>query len=325
VKNKELKVGLFSAITLALLYFGFNFLKGIDFFERKKIYYAVYDNIDQLAVSNPVLVNGYAVGRVSHIKILQKHNNHVLIEMEIDADIVLTDSTKAILNSELLGGKSVLIKIGHSDKKLNPGDTLKTEVAKGMFDVLSETATPVATDLQTTLRKFNTTIESFSKNFEKLDLILTKLQTTPDLINRTLITTNNNIEGLSASFKNDAEKIGAMMDDLKPILSNFKTLSDSLKHIRLNQTLMKTQQTLGHINETLARFKKGDNTIGKLMTEDSLYVNLNKLLISLNQLSNHLNSNPKHFMGPLGKSKRKVERDMRKEEEEKKKAAAQKK
>jgi len=325
VKNKELKVGLFSAITLALLYFGFNFLKGIDFFERKKIYYAVYDNIDQLAVSNPVLVNGYAVGRVSHIKILQKHNNHVLIEMEIDADIVLTDSTKAILNSELLGGKSVLIKIGHSDKKLNPGDTLKTEVAKGMFDVLSETATPVATDLQTTLRKFNTTIESFSKNFEKLDLILTKLQTTPDLINRTLITTNNNIEGLSASFKNDAEKIGAMMDDLKPILSNFKTLSDSLKHIRLNQTLMKTQQTLGHINETLARFKKGDNTMGKLMTEDSLYVNLNKLLISLNQLSNHLNSNPKHFMGPLGKSKRKVERDMRKEEEEKKKAAAQKK
>ncbi len=325
MKNKELKVGLFSAITLALLYFGFNFLKGIDFFERKKIYYAVYDNIDQLAVSNPVLVNGYAVGRVSHIKILQKHNNHVLIEMEIDADIVLTDSTKAILNSELLGGKSVLIKIGHSDKKLNPGDTLKTEVAKGMFDVLSETATPVATDLQTTLRKFNTTIESFSKNFEKLDLILTKLQTTPDLINRTLITTNNNIEGLSASFKNDAEKIGAMMDDLKPILSNFKTLSDSLKHIRLNQTLMKTQQTLGHINETLARFKKGDNTIGKLMTEDSLYVNLNKLLISLNQLSNHLNSNPKHFMGPLGKSKRKVERDMRKEEEEKKKAAAQKK
>ncbi len=325
MKNKELKVGLFSAITLALLYFGFNFLKGIDFFERKKIYYAVYDNIDQLAVSNPVLVNGYAVGRVSHIKILQKHNNHVLIEMEIDADIVLTDSTKAILNSELLGGKSVLIKIGHSDKKLNPGDTLKTEVAKGMFDVLSETATPVATDLQTTLRKFNTTIESFSKNFEKLDLILTKLQTTPDLINRTLITTNNNIEGLSASFKNDAEKIGAMMDDLKPILSNFKTLSDSLKHIRLNQTLMKTQQTLGHINETLARFKKGDNTMGKLMTEDSLYVNLNKLLISLNQLSNHLNSNPKHFMGPLGKSKRKVERDMRKEEEEKKKAAAQKK
>src|SRR5580765_4715728 len=139
MKNKEVKVGLFSAITLVLLYFGFNYLKGADFFETKTNYYAVYENIDQLAVSNPVLLNGYEVGRVSHIKILQNRNNHVLIEMEINADIIITDSTKAILNSELLGGKSVLLSMGRSKKKLNPGDTLHTEVAKGMFDVLSET------------------------------------------------------------------------------------------------------------------------------------------------------------------------------------------
>jgi phospholipid/cholesterol/gamma-HCH transport system substrate-binding protein len=321
VKNKELKVGLFSAIALVLLYFGFNYLKGKDFFERKKIYYAVYDNIDQLAVSNPVLVNGYAVGRVSRIKILQHKNNHVLVEMEIDADIVITDSTKAILNSELLGGKSVLLSMGHSKKKLKPGDTLRTEVAKGMFDVLSETATPVATDLQTTLRKFNVTIESFSKNFEKLDLILSKLQTTPDLINRTLMTANTNIESLAASFKNDADKINIVIEELKPTLANFKVLSDSLKQLHLNQTVMKVRQTLGHVDETLAKLKKGDNSMGKLMTEDSLYVNLNKLLTSLYQLSKHFDENPNLFLAPLGKSKRKVERERRKEEEEKKTAA----
>jgi len=324
MKNKELKVGLFSAIALVLLYFGFNFLKGIDFFESKKIYYAVYDNIDQLAVSNPVLINGYAVGRVSHIKILQNRNNHVLIEMEIDADIVITDSTKAILNSELLGGKSVLLNMGRSKKKLKPGDTLHTEVAKGMFDVLSETATPVATDLQTTLRKFNLTIDNFSKNFEKLDLILAGLQRTPGLINQTLTTTNLSIESLSASFKTDADKINVALDELKPTLANFKVISDSLKRIQLNQTLLKTQRTLNSLNETLGKLKKGDNTMGKLLTEDSLYVNLNKLLISLNQLSNNFNSNPNQFLAPLGKSAKKIERD-RKKAEEKKKEEAQKK
>jgi phospholipid/cholesterol/gamma-HCH transport system substrate-binding protein len=325
VKNKELKVGLFSAIALILLYFGFNYLKGIDFLESKKVYYAIYDNIDQLAVSNPVLVNGYAVGRVSRIRILQSHNNHVLIEMEIDSDIEITDSTKAILNSELLGGKSVLLKMGHSKKKLKPGDTLHTEVAKGMFDVISETATPVATDLQTTLRKFNSTIDNFSKNFEKLDLILTRLQATPGLINKTLITANSNIESLSGSFKNDAEKISGMLDEMKPAITNFKTLSDSLTKLQLNKTLIKTQQTLNSLNETLARLKKRDNTMGRLMTEDSLYVNLNKLVLDLDKLAKHFSENPKHFMAPLGKSKRKVERDMRKDEEAKKKAAAQKK
>jgi len=325
VKYKELKVGLFSAFAIVLLYFGFNYLKGIDFFQSKKIYFAVYDNIDQLTISNPVLVNGYAVGRVSHIKILQNRNNHVLVELEIDSDIELTDSTKAILNSELLGGKSVLLKIAPSKKKLDPGDTLMTQVAKGMFDVLSETATPVATDLQTTLRKFNSTIDNFSKNFEKLDVIFAKLQSTPDLINKTLTTTNSRIEDLSASFKSDAEKVSVTLDELKPILANFKTISDSLKRIQLNQTMAKMQQSLTSLNETLSKFKKNNNTVGRLMTEDSLYVNMNKLIISLNKLAEHMNSNPKHFFAPLGKSKKTVDRDLKNQEEEKKKAAAQKK
>ena len=324
MKNKEVKVGLFSAITLVLLYFGFNYLKGTDFFERKKIYYAIYDNIDQLAVSNPVLVNGFAVGRVSHIKILQSRNNQVLIAMEINADIVITDSSKAILNSELLGGKSVLLSMGHSKKSLNPGDTLRTEVAKGMFDVLSETATPVATDLQSTLRKFNTAIDNFSKLFEKLEVTLTKLQKTPDLLNKTLITANSNIEGLSSSFKTDAEKVSVMLDELKPTLSNFKVISDSLKKIHVNETLMKMQHTLTSLNESLAKLKKHDNTMGRLLTEDSLYVNLNKLLISLNQLSNNFNTNPNQFLAPLGKSAKKIERD-RKKVDERKKEEAQKK
>jgi phospholipid/cholesterol/gamma-HCH transport system substrate-binding protein len=322
VKHKELKVGLFSAVSLVLLYFGFNYLKGIDFFASKKTYYAIYDNINQLAISNPVLVNGYAVGRVSHIKILQKKNNHVLVELEIDSDIVLTDDTKAILNSELLGGKSVLLKIGHSPKTLNVNDTVKTEVAKGMFDMFSETATPVATDLQTTLRKFSEAIDNLNKNFKKLDGIFTKLEATPDLINKTLTTANGRIEDLSASFKADADKINVTLEELKPTLSNLKTLSDSLKRIQLNKTLVKTQAALTSLTETLAKTRKNNNTVGRLLTEDSLYVNMNKLLISLNKLAEHLNTNPKHFMGPLGQSKKKIERDRRREEEEKKKAAA---
>ena len=322
MKNKEVKVGLFSAITLVLLYFGFNYLKGIDFFESKKIYYAVYDNIDQLAKSNPVLVNGYAVGRVSNTRILQQKNNHVLVEMEIDADIVITDSTKAILTSDFLGTKSVLLKIGHSKKKLKEGDTLHTEVAKGMFDVISETATPVATDLQSTLRKFNSAIDNFSKLFEKLEVTLTKLQKTPDLLNKTLVTANSNIEGLANSFKTDAEKVSVMLDELKPTLSNFKVISDSLKKMHVNEALMKMQHTLTSLNESLAKLKKHDNTMGRLLTEDSLYVNLNKLLINLNDLSNNFNNNPNQFLAPLGKSAKKIERDRKKV---KKKEEAQKK
>ncbi len=323
MKNKEFKVGLFVAAAIALLYFGFNFLKGIDFFSTTKKYYVIYDNVDQLAVSNPVLINGFAVGRVNHIKILQKKQNKVLVELMIDEDIQLGDSTKAILNSDFLGGKSILLSIGKIREPLEPNDTLLAEVAKGMLDVLSETATPVADNLQTTLRKFNVILDNLTKNSQQLDDIFLKLRATPDLLNTTIGTANNSLQDLTVSYKAVAENLNGTLIELKPAIANFKVLSDSLKRMELNKTVNTAKETLTKLNNTLDKLGKGDNTVSRLMTEDSLYVNLNKLLLSLDTLAKHFDENPKHFMAPLGKSKKKVDRDRRKEEE--KKAAQEKK
>jgi phospholipid/cholesterol/gamma-HCH transport system substrate-binding protein len=277
----------------------------------------VYENSNQLAVSNPVLVNGFPVGRVSNIRMLTEMGNQVLVELEIESDIVLTDSTKAILNSVLLEGKSIILNIKPSKTRLKPGDTLQAIVAKGMFDKVSEQLETV--DLQTTMLKLNETLNDLSKNSKQLDLILTNFQATPNLLNTTLITANGKINDLSGTFKSVAENFSGTLNELKPTLANFKTLSDSLKMLRLNQTLAKTQQTISNLNQTLSKLNKGDNTMSKLMTEDTLYVNLNKLLRSLDSLAANFNNNPKHFLAPLGKKKWKIERDRRKEQEARKK------
>lgn len=319
MKNKEFKVGLFAAITLVLLYFGFNFLKGIDFFSTTNKYYVIYDNIDELAVSNPVLVNGFAVGRVSHISIMQKRQNKVLVELMIDSDIKMGDSTQAILNSDFLGGKSILLSIGKVTTPLKPKDTLIAEVAKGMLDLLSETATPVADNVQTTLRKFNIILDNLTKNSQQLDTIFLRLQATPLLLNRTLATANGSIEELAISFKSVAGNLNGTLTELKPVVTNFKIFSDSLKRMELNQTVRETKQTVEKLNAMMDKFGEGNSTIKKLMTEDSLYVNLNKLLMSLDTLAHHFDNNPKHFLAPLGKSKNKIDRDRRKEEAAKQK------
>lgn len=324
MKNKEFKVGLFIASGLVLLYLGFNYLKGIDFFSSTNKYYVVYDNIDQLAVSNPVLINGFAVGRVSKIRIMQNRQNKILVELDIDGDVVLTDSTKATLNSDFLGGKSILLSIGNGKKNLKPNDTLRSDVAKGMFDVISETATPVADNLQTTLRKFNTIIDNLTKNAQQLESIFAKFQETPDLVNKSLVNMNGRIDELALSYRDVATNLNTSLTALQPTLNNFQVLSDSLKQLELNRTLEETQLTLKKLNETMSRLSKGDNTVSKLMTEDSLYVNLNNLVLRLDSLANHFNNNPKHFLAPLGKSSKKIEKAKRKEEEEKAKQADQK-
>jgi phospholipid/cholesterol/gamma-HCH transport system substrate-binding protein len=312
--SKEVKVGLFMVVSLVLLYLGFNYLKGIDFFSSTKKYYAVYSNVDKLMPSNQVYINGYAVGRVSNIQ-FQQQRNRVVVEMEINSDITLGDSTVALLNGDILGTKFIQLDVGNIANPLKPKDTVRSDVARGIADFLSE---PVA-DLQTTLRKLNKILDNLGNNSEKLDGIFSDLQATPKLLNRTLGNANNKIDSLTYNISSVTANVNRTLDKLQPTLSNFKTFSDSLKSVEINKTLTKAQQALTKLNETLTKMGKGDNTMSKLMTEDTLYVNLNKLLLSLDSLSKHFNENPKHFMAPLGKSRSKIQRDLEKQKKEGKK------
>jgi len=307
--NKEIKVGLFVALALVLLYFGIDFLKGKDFLETTHKYYAIYDNVDQLQKANPVLVNGFAVGRVSNIRIMQERQNKVLVELDIDSDIVLGDSTRAILDSDFLGTKSILLSIGRITTKKNPKDTIKAEVAKNMLQTISSTAEPVADNLQTTIRKLNAVLDNLARNTQSLDTLFWNIKGTPAQINRTLAKSSQTFDELTLTIKTTTEHLNQTLVDLRPTVKNFQVFSDSLKRIELNKTLSKTQQTMTSLNATLAKLNKGDNTASKLLTEDSLYVNLNRLLQSLDTLAKNFNDSPNHFLAPLGKSKKKIDRD----------------
>lgn len=298
-------------VAITFLYFGFNFLKGIDFFSTSKKYYAIYHNVDGLTESNQVFLNGLAVGRVSDIQI-QQSKNRVLVELDIESEIIITDSSIAMLNGELLGGRFIQLEMKGGGKILQPKDTIQAEVAKGLMDFVTQNAGPV----RDMLKNLNTILEALARNTARLDTMFIRLQDTPALLNRTLRTANTSMDDLSANFSSVAGNLNATLDQLKPTLANFKTLSDSLKMMRLNGTLNRAQESLTKLNQTLDRLNKGDNTMSKLMTEDTLYVNLNKLLLSLDTLAKHFNENPKHFLGPLGKSKKKIERDLERQRKE---------
>jgi phospholipid/cholesterol/gamma-HCH transport system substrate-binding protein len=313
--SKEVRVGLFMVSSLVLLYLGFNYLKGIDFFSSRKKYYAIYENVDQLMPSNQVYLNGVSVGRVSRIQI-QQRRSRVVVEMEIDSYVILGDSSIAILNGDFLGTKFIQLNVGTITRQLNTKDTLQSTVAKGITAFLEESAAPVADNLQSTLRKLNTILENLSKNSQKLDGIFDDFKATPGLVNSTLANANNSITHLSDSIQSLTGNINTTLRKLDPTLANFKTISDSLKSIEVNQSLVKIRETLTKINETLDQFSNGDNTVSKLMTEDSLYVNLNKMFLTIDSLATHFNENPRHFMAPLGKSQKRIQRDLEKQRKE---------
>lgn len=307
--SKEVKVGLFMIIAIVMLYFGFNFLKGIDFLSSDHKYYAIYKNVDKLTESNQIFLNGYAVGRVSDI-VIQQDKDRVLVELSIDSDIIITESSVAMLNGDLLGSRFIQLVVGKTGRRLEAEDTLRSEVAKGISDFIAENAEPVAANLQTTLRKLNVMLDTLHRSATLVNSMLYNLQSTPSRINYTISNLNGKVGEVSGTFNEVGRNLNSTLTALKPTLQNFKVLSDSLKRLELSGTINKAQQSLTKLNETLTALNRGDNTASKLMTEDSLYNNLNSLLQNLDSLANHFNENPRHFMAPLGKSRRKIAKEL---------------
>ncbi len=310
--SKEFKVGLIAIVAGIILYLGFNFLKGIDFFSPVKKYYALYDNVDGLIASNPVIVNGYSVGRVSKISILQEKEYKILVEMDVDESLLLGDSTTATLaNSDFLGSKAIILDINEITTPLDDGDTLISVVDKGLSELLAS-AQPITDNLSITIRRINEILLGLQGSGEKINTTLDELNGTLGGVNELIAQNKASITLAIAEFSQTMVEVKERIASLDPIINKSGETLDKINALELEQTLKEVSVLLATMNETVESINNGEGTVGKIMTDDELYNNLNQAMIDLDSLLVHFNQYPKHFMAPLGKSHKKVQKDLSK-------------
>ncbi|MEQ9229679.1 MAG: MlaD family protein, partial [Cyclobacteriaceae bacterium] len=152
--SKEFRVGLIALIAGVLLYYGFNYLKGTDVLTKTNRFYVVYDHINGLAPGSAVNIKGVQIGRVSNLDFNQA-DQQIIVEMDLQGDIVLGDSTIAQLSSAgFLGGEIIVLQDKSIGGYFNPGDTLIAKVDEGLSEIL-ESAKPITDNLQITIRRIN--------------------------------------------------------------------------------------------------------------------------------------------------------------------------
>ncbi|MCZ6900472.1 MAG: MlaD family protein [Bacteroidetes bacterium] len=303
--SKEVKVGLLAVIALTILYFGFNYLKGIEFLKPTKTYLAVYDNVAGLSVANSVTINGFAVGRVSEIKIMQNRDNKILVAIDLNKEIVLGDSSVAFLTSDFLGSTSIDLRLGNNLRPLEDGDTLIGQLDKGIAEILQESAVSVGDNLQLTIRRINTILDSLSGSTNNIKTSLDNLAFISTDLRQIIHTNKDSIPKILENTNNLISDMRARIRSLKPIVDKFDQLADSLNDLSLSETVNRANITLENLNLALERVNSGQGTIGKLLVNDSLYNNMNKTLENLDKVLIHLDLDPNYFFAPLGKKKKK--------------------
>ncbi len=308
--SKELKVGFLASLAGVLLYFGFNFLKGSDFLSKTNKYYAIYENIDGLQKSNPVIVNGFTVGRVSNIIILQEKDNKILVELDVDDQVVLGDSTKALLyNFDFLGSKAIELKIKTMNGVFNGHDTLYSELEGGISDIAQ---TQIA-NLGLTISRINDILLGMQGSGEEIKETIIAFKGTLTRVNAAIDQNENKLSQTVESFKQFSEDLSKFGGQIGTFLDNANGTLNKVNNLELEATLEHFQELAATLNKTLENFNDSDGTISKLMTGDSLYNNLNKAIVDMDSLLNHMNQYPKHFFAPLGKKHKKIVKEMENE------------
>lgn len=311
--SKEVKVGVFAVMALTVLYLGFNYLKGVDFLASTNKYYVIYNDVGGLTRSNPVNISGFTVGRVSNIKLLQDQKNKILVELDIDSDIVLGDTALAKLNADLLGSVSIIIFPGDISNPKEPGDTLRAKVDPDLTELIAENAQPLSDNLQVTIRKLNVLLEDMAGSGAEIKKALESFTKLSNNVNARIYENREDLKATITEFKKLSQNLNKTVAGLQPTLKNFEVLSDSLSNLEFNSTLKRVDSLLETIHSVATKFESDTSSFGKLMNDDELYESLNKTISDLDSLLIHVNENPKHFLAPLGKSKKKIEKDAAKQ------------
>lgn len=284
--NNETKIGIIVVIAIAVLYFGINFLKGINIFTPNTTLYVQYDRVDGIVKTSHVLINGYQVGHVSDIVFDYTKEAPITLELTVDRKLVVPKGTIAeVYETGMLGDKAIQLRLGKSSEICQKGDTIEGTITDGMLAQAMESLIPPIKEMIPTI---DSTIQALKKVIESehVENILA------------------NADDAVKSLKDASRKLDIMMDsDIKPFMSNANSMVAKLDKVAadvsdadLKKTFAELDATVANIKMATAKLNSTDNTLGLLLNDRKLYNDVDSILINGNALVVDLKQNPKRYV-----------------------------
>jgi len=287
--TREVKVGIMAVVAIFVLYFGLNFLKGISIFTPVSYYYGAYENLGGLVPSTPVYVKGFKVGQVEKINYDFSKKESFLVKISISKDIKLPKGTKLELYDEgLMGGKALQLiyaPITPSQVMYESGDTIESKVGIGMMAQLSGDLVPkiesISLQADSLIRSVRVLVEN--KNLNK----------SIESIEHTTANLAASSSQLKKMMNNDVPRI---LSDVNVVTSDFKQISGNLKKIDYAATFASINHTISNLSLITDKINSSEGTIGMLLNNKDLYINLSNTAASSDKLLIDLQKNPKRYV-----------------------------
>jgi phospholipid/cholesterol/gamma-HCH transport system substrate-binding protein len=293
--TREVKTGILAIGAILLFVFGYSFLKGTNLFQDSRVFYVKYENVEGLAKSAPVTINGFTVGKVNDIGFANTSGG-LVVKFTVESNFVFSKSSKVRIYSDgLIGGKSLGIFLEYDPENIaKAGDTLNGSIDGGMLDAVTKALGPLQDRLTTTLTSVDSLL--YSVNYILDEDTRVNLKQAIKNLNGTMSSLNGASGKLNTLLANNSGKLDSTFTNLNEMSLNFSKFSDSLAQIETGKLVADLQNVISRFDAIVTGLDDGEGTVGKLLKDEKLYTNLEGATRQLEILLQDVRLNPKRYV-----------------------------
>ena len=286
--TKEIKIALVAIVGILVMYFGINFLKGMNLFSTNNTYFITFDDIQGLGASTPIYADGYKVGTVDGLEYDYKENGPIKVKVDIIKDLRIPQGSKAEIVKDLMGNLQVNLLLANNPReRVEPGGIIPGAVNGGMMD------------------KAANLVPVVEKMLPKLDSILTSVNAL--LADPALAASLHNVETITSNLTVSTRELNTLMAGLNKqvpgmigkangVLDNTNRLTANLASLDVQGTLNKVNQTLESAHQFTEKLNSNQGSLGLLMNDTKLYDNLTSTMGHADSLVLDLKAHPKRYV-----------------------------
>lgn len=286
--TKEIKIALVAIVGILIMYFGINFLKGMNLFSTNNAYYMTFDDIQGLGASTPIYADGYKVGIVDGLEYDYKENGPIKVKVDIIKDLRIPQGSKAEIVKDLMGNLQVNLLLANNPReRVEPGGIIPGAVNGGMMD------------------KAANLVPVVEKMLPKLDSILISVNAL--LADPALAASLHNVETITSNLTVSTRELNTLMAGLNKqvpgmigkangVLDNTNRLTANLASLDVQGTLNKVNQTLESAHQFTEKLNSNQGSLGLLMNDTKLYDNLTSTMSHADSLVIDLKAHPKRYV-----------------------------
>lgn len=306
--KRELLIGIVAITAIAALIFGLFYLKGENLLSKNRSFHTTYQRVDGLVSASPIKISGFQVGVVTGLTMNEDDPSLIDVTFIVeDPSINIPSNSVALLASDILGNKSIDLRLGSDSRMLKNGDFVLAQAQTDLADMVNEQLLPLKLKTEELIATIDSTVETvktiigentgnLNESFVGLRNAIGSFESMSNRLDTLIAKQSSRVAAIFANVVSITDNLKRSNDAITNVLANAEMITDSLAMVDFVGTVSEAQNAIAQVNLVLDAINNGDGTISKLLNDSTMYNNVNLMVDQATTLVENIQDHPNRYL-----------------------------